>query len=99
MPVSIALASDPYFDPVDDATFWVGKESNPIHVRGVFVPSGYTLALDENTIPPGMVVDDSRALNRFQHVYLKGAKQLRPEWGISDTELADVLAATAPVPR
>lgn len=73
MPVSIALASDPYFDPVDDATFWVGKESNPIHVRGVFVPSGYTLALDENTIPPGMVVDDSRALNRFQHVYLKGA--------------------------
>lgn len=72
MPVSIALASDPYFDPVDDATFWVGKESNPIHVRGVFVPSGYTLALDENTIPPGMVVDDSRALNRFQHVYLKG---------------------------
>ena len=73
MPVAVTLAQDPYFDPVNDATFWVGKESNPIHVRGVFVPSGYTLAIDENTIPPGMVVDDSRALNRFQHVYLMGA--------------------------
>ena len=73
MPVAVTLAQDPYFDPVNDATFWVGKDSNPIHVRGVFVPSGYTLAIDENTIPPGMVVDDSRALNRFQHVYLMGA--------------------------
>ena len=73
LPVAVTLAQDPYFDPVNDATFWVGKDSNPIHVRGVFVPSGYTLAIDENTIPPGMVVDDSRALNRFQHVYLMGA--------------------------
>lgn len=73
MPVAVRLAQDPYFDPVNDATFWVGKESNPIHVRGVYVPSGYKLAIDESTIPPGMVVDDSRALNRFQHVYLKGA--------------------------
>jgi hypothetical protein len=26
----------------------------------------------------------------MRHVYLKGAKQLRPEWGISDAELATV---------
>jgi len=38
-------------------------------------------------------VNTTRGASEMRHVYLKGAKQLRPEWGISDTELAAVLGA------
>lgn len=44
-------------------------------------------------------VNTTKSASEVRHVYLKGAKQLRPEWGVSDTELAEVLAATAPVAR
>lgn len=36
-------------------------------------------------------VNTTRSPSEIRHVYLKDAKQLRPEWGISDEELADVL--------
>jgi chorismate mutase len=36
-------------------------------------------------------VNTSRTPSEIRHVYLKGARQLRPEWGISDEELADIL--------
>ena len=39
-------------------------------------------------------VNTTRGASDMRHVYLKGAKQLRPEWGISDTELAAVLSAS-----
>ena len=32
----------------------------------------------------------------IRHIYLKGATQLRPEWGISDEELAAILGQAAP---
>jgi chorismate mutase len=38
-------------------------------------------------------VNTTRTASEMRHVYLKGAKQLRPEWGISDAELAAVLGA------
>lgn len=36
-------------------------------------------------------VNTSRAPSEIRHVYLKDARQLRPEWGISDEELAEIL--------
>jgi chorismate mutase len=42
-------------------------------------------------------VNTTKSASEMRHVYLKGAKQLRPEWGISDEELAGLLAETAPV--
>lgn len=36
-------------------------------------------------------VNTTRTASEMRHIYLKGAKQLRPEWGISDAELASVL--------
>lgn len=30
--------------------------------------------------------------DEIRHVYLKDARQLRPEWGISDDELTDILS-------
>lgn len=33
-------------------------------------------------------VNTTRAPSEVRHVYLKGARQLRPEWGISDEEVA-----------
>ncbi len=41
-------------------------------------------------------VNTTRTASEMRHVYLKGAKQLRPEWGISDAELAAVLGAESP---
>ncbi len=38
-------------------------------------------------------VNTTRSASEVRHVYLKGAKQLRPEWGLSDGELQDILAA------
>lgn len=32
-------------------------------------------------------VNTTRSASEMRHVYLKGARQLRPEWGISDDEL------------
>ncbi len=36
-------------------------------------------------------VNTSRSAAEIRHVYLNGARQLRPEWAISDEELASVL--------
>jgi len=41
-------------------------------------------------------VNTTKGASDMRHVYLKGAKQLRPEWGISEAELAMVLGANAP---
>lgn len=35
-------------------------------------------------------VNTTKSSSEIRHVYLKGAKQLRPEWGISDEELAEI---------
>jgi chorismate mutase len=37
-------------------------------------------------------INTSRPASEIRHVYLKGAKQLRPEWGITDDELSAILA-------
>lgn len=37
-------------------------------------------------------INTSRSASEVRHVYLKGARQLRPEWGVSDDELAAILA-------
>ncbi len=42
-------------------------------------------------------VNTTRGVSDMRHVYLKGARQLRPEWGISDAELASVLGAAEPI--
>ena len=43
-------------------------------------------------------VNTRKSTSEIRHVYLKGAKQLRPEWGIADEELAQVKnSATAGV--
>jgi len=41
-------------------------------------------------------VNTTRSASDIRHIYLKGARQLRPEWGISDTELASVLKGGSP---
>jgi chorismate mutase len=38
-------------------------------------------------------VNTTKSPSEVRHVYLKGARQLRPEWGISDEELAAILQA------
>lgn len=35
-------------------------------------------------------VNTTRTPSEIRHVYLKGAKQLRPEWGIADEEVAHI---------
>jgi chorismate mutase len=40
-------------------------------------------------------VNTTKSPSEIRHVYLKGARQLRPEWGISDQELAEILARRA----
>ena len=37
-------------------------------------------------------VNTTRSAGDIRHVYLKGARQLRPEWGLTDNELRDILA-------
>jgi chorismate mutase len=47
-------------------------------------------------------VNTTKSPSEIRHVYLKGARQLRPEWGISDEELRNLLrdhAALAPAGR
>lgn len=41
-------------------------------------------------------VNTTKSASDIRHIYLKGARQLRPEWGITDAELAEVLNGTAP---
>lgn len=41
-------------------------------------------------------VNTTKSASGIRHIYLKGARQLRPEWGITDAELAEVLNGTAP---
>jgi len=43
-------------------------------------------------------VNTTLSPSEVRHVYLKGATQLRPEWGISDEELVTVLSPAAPSP-
>lgn len=43
-------------------------------------------------------VNTTKSASEIRHIYLKGAKQLRPEWGISDAELARVLKGESPSP-
>jgi len=42
-------------------------------------------------------VNTTRSATEIQHVYLKGARELRPAWSISDEVLADLLGQPAPV--
>lgn len=43
-------------------------------------------------------VNTSKSPAEIRHVYLKNARQLRPEWGYSDVQLQELLAgAAAPV--
>jgi len=40
-------------------------------------------------------VNTTRSASEIRHIYLKGAKQLRPEWGIPDEEVARITGARA----
>lgn len=37
-----------------------------------------------------VTINTTKTPSEVRHVYLKGAKQLRPEWGVSDDELAQL---------
>lgn len=39
-------------------------------------------------------INTTRAASEIKHVYLKGARQLRPEWAYSDEQVNAVLAST-----
>lgn len=41
-------------------------------------------------------VNTTRSASEMRHVYLKGARQLRPEWGISEAEMAWALGEESP---
>jgi chorismate mutase len=43
-------------------------------------------------------VNTTRTASEIRHVYLNGAKQLRPEWGISDEEVNAILGRAVPTP-
>lgn len=43
-------------------------------------------------------VNTTRSASEMRHIYLKGARQLRPEWGISDEEVARITGARAASP-
>jgi chorismate mutase len=47
----------------------------------------------ENAVRVLVHVNTTRSASEIRHVYLKGAKQLRPEWGISDEEVARITGA------
>jgi chorismate mutase len=40
-------------------------------------------------------VNTTRAASDMRHVYLKGARQLRPEWAYSDEQVVDLMRETA----
>ncbi|MGD9715013.1 MAG: chorismate mutase [Thermomicrobiales bacterium] len=42
-------------------------------------------------------VNTTKSASEIRHVYLKNARQLRPEWGYSDDQLSDILNAQAGV--
>ena len=41
-------------------------------------------------------VNTTRTPSEIRHVYLKGARQLRPEWGVDDAEIARITGARTP---
>ena len=43
-------------------------------------------------------VNTTLGADEVRHVYLKGARQLRPEWGIEDTELAELMGRAVRAP-
>ena len=43
-------------------------------------------------------VNTTRAAAEVRHLYLKGARDLRPEWSLADDELAALLGRPTPVP-
>ena len=43
-------------------------------------------------------VNTSRSAAEIRHVYLNGARDLRPDWALTDDELAALLGRSAPVP-
>ena len=43
-------------------------------------------------------VNTARSAAEVRHVYLKGARDLRPDWALTDDELAAVLGRPSPVP-
>lgn len=43
-------------------------------------------------------VNTTRTAAEVRHAYLRGARQLRPEWAIADDELATLVADTAAAP-
>jgi chorismate mutase len=43
-------------------------------------------------------VNTTRSASEMRHVYLKGARQLRPEWGIADEEVARITGARVASP-
>lgn len=50
----------------------------------------------ENAVRVLVQVNTTRSASEIRHVYLKGAKQLRPEWGIPDEEVARITGTRAP---
>lgn len=40
-------------------------------------------------------VNTTKSPSEIRHVYLKGARKLRPEWGISDEEIAQITSKSA----
>jgi chorismate mutase len=43
-------------------------------------------------------VNTTRSAAEVRHVYLKGARDLRPDWSLADDELAALLGRPAPLP-
>lgn len=48
-----------------------------------------------NAVRVLVLVNTTKSPSDIRHVYLKGAKQLRPEWGIADEELKAILTRHA----
>lgn len=44
----------------------------------------------EKTVRVLVHINTTKTASEIRHAYLKGAKQLRPEWGISDDEVARI---------
>lgn len=40
-------------------------------------------------------VNTAKSPSEIRHVYLKGAKKLRPEWGVSDAEIAELTSQSS----
>jgi chorismate mutase len=42
-------------------------------------------------------INTAKSPSEIKHVYLKGSRQLRPEWAYSEEQLAEILGKPAPV--